>query len=112
MTSSELGDDDFAWNFHNFNRDNAISDAKLESNWPENLRLCATDPDLLGDLQSGLSAQTVLTILGQKPVVVKTPSVRTLAKSIDLKLLAIHLRACLIQALAEETRELIPAKHP
>ncbi len=107
MGTLEFEDYDIAQRQVNFYRDRAMTEAKADSDWPIDLRAVSTLPEIVGDLVSGVSARTMLSVSGRPAVSVSTPSIRATANSLDQELLGVELAVCLIQALAEETREQI-----
>jgi hypothetical protein len=104
VSLTELDEYEMLSDEFNFHRAREIEETKLLCKWPDDLAMDSTEPEIVGDPLSGLSARTVLTLPGSAPVKIETPSIRVSGKSLDEEVLSLNLKRCLIEDLVGDVR--------
>ena len=81
-----------------------IVEAKEMSEWPSELGVIATAPQIHGDISSGVKAITTVHFPDEPTLLIETPSIRLISESLDVEVLGKIVVAELVQACAEEVQ--------
>ena len=90
--------------------DQELQRAKEYSEWPIDLQKITTQPEMLGDMISGLKARVVLTTPKRATIPVETPTIKLSANFLEANLLNANVKHALFSCLEHKARHYLKAQ--
>ena len=112
LGSAEFQEADMAWRIADHHIGRQIDEAAADRRWPNDLLTVSTQPQFVGNLASGMTAQTTLTMVGSPAETISAPAIRFVADRLEPRLMSVSMEVNLIRSLEEIVRVRIRAATP